>query len=394
MKAFFALDYRFVRNSKGAILGVSPSYSYYYWKNNYLGEFDELCLMGRLSNRPCEEHMPTVKGDRISFYELPDFHGAFMGITKIPIFLKRLWDISKQQGIFVLRVNGYTSSLLWFILKLRRKPYVLEIVAFPEDALSLKAYGSIFVHLFVRPLLVLLTKLQCSSALAASYVTSRALQERYPAKRAVVTAAITDVILPEELLKPNKNRWSNIKKIRIVSLGNLSRPYKGFDILLRSFAQLVKDKPNLELWIIGDGKLLRDYKKLARKLSVGDKVTFFSRLKYDELFEKLSQAHLFVMPSRQEGMPRALIEAMASGLPCIGTKVGGIPELLEEDCLVPPDEVEALYRKIMYAISDLTKLRKLGESNRKKTILEFHPDVLRKKRNEFYTSVIRLYEKQ
>jgi len=392
MKAFFALDYRFVMNPKGIVLGISPSYSYYYWKNNYLEVFDELCLIGRFSNKACKETMSVVGGDKISFYELPNFKGVFQGLMVASAFLRRLWGVSKQKGIFVLRVSGYTSSLLWFFLKLRKKPYVVEVVAFPEDALSLKSYGSVFVHLFVRPLLVLLTKLQCAGALGASYVTSNALQERYPAKKAAITAAITDVILPNELLNLKCDRWKNTKKMRIVSVGTLSRAYKGFDVLLRSFARLVEDNLDLELWILGKGKLLDSYKKLVERLGVSDNVQFFSGLKYDELFEKLSQAHLFVMPSRQEGLPRAMIEAMASGLPCIGTKVGGIPELLEDNCLVPPNDVEALYMKIKDYISDIAELERSGRNNREKAIARFHPDVLREKRNDFYSHVMKLYK--
>ena len=79
--------------------------------------------------------------------------------------------------------------------------------------------------------------------------------------------------------------------------------------------------------------------------------------------QQLDASDLFVLPSRQEGMPRALIEAMARGLPCIATRVGGVPELLPEDVLVAPGDAGELAAKILEVAASPTLGARLGAQN-------------------------------
>jgi len=92
------------------------------------------------------------------------------------------------------------------------------------------------------------------------------------------------------------------------------------------------------------------------------------------------------MPSRAEGLPRALVEAMARGCPCIGSNVGGIPELLAADDLVPPNDPEALARKIMEVTADPERMKAMSARNLSRA-KEFDPEVLRNMRLAFYRYV-------
>src|SRR5690606_42058407 len=78
----------------------------------------------------------------------------------------------------------------------------------------------------------------------------------------------------------------------------------------------------------GDQSYLR---KIARKYGVADPVDFLGRITRKEVFQWLDKIDLYIQPSKTEGLPRALIEAMSRGLPCLGTRVGGIPELLTDE---------------------------------------------------------------
>ena len=101
-----------------------------------------------------------------------------------------------------------------------------------------------------------------------------------------------------------------------------------------------------QLDVLGGGRFLRDYERDAKRRGLNDLVTFHGAIPRSRVLELFKQCDLFVMPSRTEGLPRAMIEAMAQGLPCIGTRVGGIPELLDDAALVPVDDVRALSDRI------------------------------------------------
>jgi glycosyltransferase involved in cell wall biosynthesis len=95
---------------------------------------------------------------------------------------------------------------------------------------------------------------------------------------------------------------------------------------------------------------------------------------------------LFVLPSLTEGLPRALLEAMARGLPAIATRVGGVPELLPSECLVPPGDTGALEKKIHDVMYDAAALNVWARRNRD-VALGYHERLLTPVRHAFLTAV-------
>jgi glycosyltransferase involved in cell wall biosynthesis len=137
--------------------------------------------------------------------------------------------------------------------------------------------------------------------------------------------------------------------------------------------------------MIGDGRHRSELERLARSLSLNGAVKFLGELPAGiAVRSELDNATLMVLPSRTEGLPRVVVEAMARGLPCIATSVGGIPELLHPDDLVPPNNPQALADKIQEAIRDPSRLSQMSARNLEKA-QEFRPEALEKKRTEFYT---------
>ena len=106
----------------------------------------------------------------------------------------------------------------------------------------------------------------------------------------------------------------------------------------------------------------------------------------DAVRAELDRADLFVLPSRQEGLPRAMIEAMARGLPCIGSTVGGIPELLATEDMVPPNDASAVARKIREVVGDPPRMVRMSARNLAKA-REYSLDVLTHRRERFYEHV-------
>lgn len=133
--------------------------------------------------------------------------------------------------------------------------------------------------------------------------------------------------------------------INIISLSRLV--YKnGLDTLIRAFALLPKQ---YILTIVGSGPLFQKLTRISIELGVENRVYFTGSLPQERAISHLYHASLFVRPSRSEGLGNAFLEAMAAGLPVIGTAIGGIPDFLVEDktgWLAPVDDPKALAQKI------------------------------------------------
>lgn len=113
---------------------------------------------------------------------------------------------------------------------------------------------------------------------------------------------------------------------RLVGVGNLY-PAKGWEDLLDALA-IVREREDALLDIFGDGELRETLESQARRLSLDGAVTFHGWRPKEEVAERVRSAELFVMTSRYDSNPCALIEALASGTPAVGTAVGGIPEMI------------------------------------------------------------------
>ena len=122
---------------------------------------------------------------------------------------------------------------------------------------------------------------------------------------------------------------------------------KGHRFLIEALARLKPHHPKLHVVIVGSGRLREEYLALAERLGVGEAVHLLGERQ--DVPDCLAAMDLFVLPSRNEGMGRALVEAMAAGRPVIASNVGGIPALVEDrrtGRLVPPGDVVALAEAI------------------------------------------------
>lgn len=152
-------------------------------------------------------------------------------------------------------------------------------------------------------------------------------------------------------------------------VGSVGRfePVKGYDTLLRAAALLRAHQPKVQFLLAGEGEEEPRLKRLAEALGVEDRVVFLGW--QEDIPEILSALDLFVLPSRNEGMGRALVQAMAMGKPIVATRVGGVPEVLgegEAGLLVPPDDPVQLSQAIEQLLTDTELARQLGEAGERR----------------------------
>ncbi|MDN4504260.1 TIGR03088 family PEP-CTERM/XrtA system glycosyltransferase [Alteromonadaceae bacterium BrNp21-10] len=141
---------------------------------------------------------------------------------------------------------------------------------------------------------------------------------------------------------------------RFATIARLS-PIKDQQMLLRGFAAflLLEPNANAELCVIGDGELKAQLMALSKQLNLGQKVQFLGER--NDIPELLQTFDVFVLTSLAEGIPMTILEAMASGVPIISTRVGGIPEIIEHDVqglLIEKSDIQGLGEAMRYYCSN------------------------------------------
>ena len=145
----------------------------------------------------------------------------------------------------------------------------------------------------------------------------------------------------------------------IVAVGNL-RVEKGHAVLLRALVSVKREVPDVRVVLVGDGPLRGDLERLTQVLELEDSVEFTGAV--DDVWPELAAADVFAMPSLSEPLGIAAMEAMAAGVPVVGSDVGGIPEVVRPDTgyLVPPDDPDALATRLIELLRDKEKRTEMG----------------------------------
>ena len=169
-----------------------------------------------------------------------------------------------------------------------------------------------------------------------------------------------------ERAAPTGGEWRLVQTCRLIEK-------KGLDVTLEVVAKLREKFPQLRLTLIGEGPLQTELESLAEELGVADAIEFTGFINEERMREEYAKAHIFIHPSRigkdgnQEGVPNAMLEAMATGLPVAATLHGGIPEAVEDDVsgvLVEEDDSENLARRLQLLLEEDSCRQQMGVAAR------------------------------
>lgn len=262
-------------------------------------------------------------------------------------------------GATPLHAVGMAASLAWRVAAIRREfPFeaILTAWAYPDAAaaaalaalarvpLVATVLGSDINELPRRPALGFQIRralgrarrvVAVSEALAGVVATLGVPRERIVVQHNGVDGA---VFAPGDRREARAALGLPVDRRLVGYVGRLSAE-KGVDVLVEAMQELVRRDPGVDLAIVGGGPLDASLRLRAGALGLGERVRFLGHRGHDELPRWLGAFDVLCLPSRREGCPNVVLEALASGRPVVASGVGGVPELLRKDngILVPPD---------------------------------------------------------
>lgn len=183
---------------------------------------------------------------------------------------------------------------------------------------------------------------------------------------------------------------NSARKKKIITVGRID-DNKNQRLLVDAYARIAMQYPDWSLELVGDGSGKKSLEEYVRTLPCKDRINFTGAV--DDVAKHMSEASIFVLPSKIEGMPNALIEAMVMGMACISTDCpcGGPRDLIAADesngVLVPVDNADAMAMALKRLITNDILRESMGD-NAKKIINTLHPDAVNKQWKNYIENVV------
>lgn len=269
------------------------------------------------------------------------------------------------------------------------KPYFIGVVGCAWDAY----FNYNWQGKLIAPISMWQMKRVVKKSPFTFYVTKEFLQGRYPCPGVTIGCSNVEIPTPEQ--KTFDRRLDTIEKldlngeVKIVTVAAVNVPYKGQEYVIRALNKLNKEQGhNYHYYLIGGGDNSR-LKAITEESGVAEYVHFMGPQPHEKIASLLDEMNVYIQPSRQEGLPRAVIEAMSRALPVFGARTAGIPELLLPECVFNNCDIKKIEEMLHSLNKDKMKKYSLRNFNEAK---EYASDVLNARRNEFYKQIKEYYK--
>lgn len=331
--------------------------------------------------------IPDLKVDLVTSSIDGDYHlekiGENISIHKLPIgknknnlhyqSQKELLTYTWKAYFFakkLIRENKYDlghsfftvpCGFISFLLKKQHKiPYVVSLRGADVPGYSDRFR---FLYKFIKPIARLIWKNSFRVVSNSQGLRGLALKTNFKQEIDIIPNGID---ISDFAPKPEKKPADKI----IITIGaSRITARKGISYLLEAIKKLSPKYPNIFLKAMGDGNEKENLEKLAKELNLEKNAEFIGRVPRENTFSYYQEASIFVLPSLNEGMSNAMLEALASGLPLIATDTGGTRELVTDGVngfIVKMKDSEDLADKIEILLKDADLRKKMGEASRKK----------------------------
>lgn len=350
----------------------------------YLRVFDKLRLVTR-----CKEEKELKKGrvlldSDIEFIPVPFFQGPIQYAKKYFDVNKVLHNIVQGCDAAVLRLPSTVAAQVAKRVKCTKIPYAAEIV---YDAYDGYQNTKDFISKALWRIIDLQMRETCYHADGVSCVTEYYLQKRYFSKKSDAFSSHYSSLALSKSFYGTKRVYPQKKTLTIAHVANqvVYNGRKGHIEVLKALKLLKEKGVIVNVQFAGEDYLggIAKLKILAQELNVDRQIDFLGYLSREELSNFLDGTDLYVMPTRAEGLPRVIIEAMAKGLPCISTNVSGNGELISPEYLIGYEDVQGLANRIEKLITSKDAYERASEENFNNS-LKYEASILERRRDLFY----------
>lgn len=336
---------------------TDPNFTDEVWKR-YMAICDHLTILLRREEKVYAEEVcqtrfnPIPKSAKIEVIALEDITRPKMNMLNLYVkhrIKKAIYTaVNKADKVIIRSASYYTSICMEACLHFN-KPYLMEVTGFAKEGMS---NHSLLGRISARYFENLSIKI-AQNAEAAIYVTDEALQKRYPCKKMlgcsdVVLNQNDDKILEQRLRKISEKQYSD--SICLGTAAFLDVKWKGQHNVLMALHELKKRGfTNIHYEMIGTGNGYH-LMNLVKKLGLEEQVKILGAYPHEEVFKWLDHIDIYIQPSYQEGLCRAIVEAISRGCPVIASDTGGNYELINNNYIFPCGnyiQLAALIEKII-----------------------------------------------
>lgn len=330
----------------------------------------------------------TIEDDLMDYHDIAEWVDTVIPVTSLSQMLiggynNQLMHEMRDCDLIVGRCPSFSAYQARNSAHKIKKPYYAEVMGCAWDAY----WNHSLVGKLIAPYMFLKMRNTVRQADYALYVTNSFLQKRYPCngKHIGVSNVRIDDISQDLLVKRLEAiHLSDQRELCLMTTAAIDVRYKGQEYMIRAIPLLNDAGIRIHYKLAGGGS--SDYLHgLAEKLGVSDQVEFLGRLSREQVMQHLDSCDIYVHPSLQEGLPRAVVEAMSRGCPVVGAKTGGIPELIAPECVFARKSEKAIADTIL-SIWDKEKLLTLAEKNFE-SAREYREDVLTERRAKYFSRI-------
>jgi len=334
-----------------------------------------------LGNGEGASHEELFDND-IDFFFAPkwDFLSKITG-TPYPIF-KNVSSWIKMVNPDIVHVNSHLFFSNYQAMRASSSldiPSVVTIHGFMVSrSLTLNALQVVYLRTVARSIFLKTSRIICLTDNDAANVAG--IIGNYDKISIIPNGVNTDLFKPSTVKNPNSIVW----------VGRLV-PEKGLVYLLKAMQEIVKEFPDSKLTLIGDGVSKGELMRLTNELGLRDKTRFLGSVDRSEVARVLSESAVFAFPSLREGLPLSVLEAMACGVPVVGSHISGIGDVVthgQNGLLVPARNPEALVNAALTLLGDESLRKRLGQNARQLMIEKYSWDMIIKKIEKVYYEAI------